>query len=87
MNSTAKKITKSGQITIPKQIRARAGMFPGGAVNIECTEDGAVILKTVVPCCSFCGSPDEVFDVLGTRVCKPCAQKIYEKARKKHDRP
>lgn len=87
MYCTAKKINKSGSITIPKVFRARAGMFPGNAVTIWLDEDGSIIIKTKVPCCSFCGSPDEVFDVLGTKVCKPCAQKIYEKVRKEHDRP
>lgn len=87
MYCTAKKINKSGSITIPKVFRARAGMFHGNAVTIWLDEDGSIIIKTKVPCCSFCGSPDEVFDVLGTKVCKPCAQKIYEKVREEHDRP
>ena len=87
MYSTAKKINKYGSITIPKWMRARTGMFPGNAVTLYLDEDGSVIIKTNVPCCSFCGSPDEVFDVLGTKVCKSCARKIYEKAREKHDRP
>lgn len=84
-HSTAKKIGKGGSLTIPKHIRARAGMFPGNAVNINCEGDGTVIIKTVVPCCSFCGSPDDVLDVEGTKVCKRCARNIAEKVRDKHE--
>ena len=85
MQSTAKKIGKSGRITIPKQLRARAGMYPGNAVKISCDDNGTITMKTTVPCCSFCGSPEELFTVIGTRVCKTCARKIYEKVREKYD--
>ena len=85
MQSTAKKIGKYGQITIPKQIRAKAGIFPGGSVKVNVGDDGSVVLKSVVPCCSFCGSPEDVFNVNGTRVCRSCAQIIVEKVREKHD--
>lgn len=30
--TTSKRICKNGSITLPKQIRAEAGMFPGNAV-------------------------------------------------------
>ena len=84
MQSTAKKIGKSGQITIPKQFRAKAGMFPGGSVKVNVEDDGSVVLKSVVPCCNFCGSPEDVFDVNVTRICKSCAQIIVEKVRENH---
>ena len=83
-HSTAKKIGTSGAITIPRQMRAKAGMFPGNAVNITCDADGTVTLKTVVPCCSFCGSPEDVFSVSDTRICQKCAEIIKEKVSEKH---
>jgi bifunctional DNA-binding transcriptional regulator/antitoxin component of YhaV-PrlF toxin-antitoxin module len=32
---TSKRICKNGSITLPKQIRGEAGLFPGNAVDIE----------------------------------------------------
>lgn len=42
---TSKKICKNGSITLPKQIRGEAGLFPGNAVDIETSTDGTVTIK------------------------------------------
>ena len=38
---TSKRICKNGSITLPKQIRGEAGLFPGNAVDIETSTDGS----------------------------------------------
>ena len=39
------KISKRGQITIPKQLRDRFGLHPGVEVEISPTEDGLLVRK------------------------------------------
>lgn len=74
-----KKINKNGSITIPKNLRAEAGLFPGNGVEVEANADGSVTVKAVVPCCHFCGSPDGVIKADNIRICKKCATKVLAK--------
>lgn len=75
---TSKKVTKSGAITLPKQMRTEAGIFAGNAVDIEMSDDG-IKIKKHVPTCQFCGSTDGVKSVIGIEICPSCAFKIHEK--------
>lgn len=72
----SKRILKSGSITIPKQVRAEVGLFPGNAVDIETTPTGAIVIKPSAPCCHFCGSPDGLLTVENISICTKCATKI-----------
>jgi transcriptional pleiotropic regulator of transition state genes len=74
-----RKITKNGAVTLPKTIRAEAGLFPGNGVELSVNEDGSVTIKPVIPCCHFCGSPEEVSTVENMRICRACAAKVIEK--------
>ena len=38
-------VTSKGQVTIPKQIRDRLGIVPGGAVVFELDAHGRVVLR------------------------------------------
>lgn len=76
---TSKKICKNGSLTLPKQVRAEAGLFPGNAVDIETAADGSVTIKPVSPCCHFCGSPEQLIKVEKIMICKHCATKILAK--------
>lgn len=75
--TVSKKVTKSGAITLPRQIRQETGIFPGVPVDIEHDDDGVHIRKHV-PTCHFCGSVDEVADACGIEICRVCAEKIME---------
>lgn len=77
--TTSKKICKNGSLTLPKQVRAEAGLFPGNAVDIETAADGSVTIKPAAPCCHFCGSPEKLFEVENIRICKKCATKVLAK--------
>ena len=72
----SKRIRKSGSITIPKKVRAEAGLFPGNAVDIETTPTGAIVIKPSAPCCRFCGSPEGIVEVDNIVICTKCATKI-----------
>lgn len=76
---TSKKICKSGAITLPKSVRASAGLFPGNAVDIETAADGMVTIKPFAPCCRFCGSPERVIVVDNIKICMPCVKKVLTK--------
>lgn len=74
-----KKITKNGSVSIPREIRAEVGLFPGNGVSITTNNDGSITIKPVAPCCRFCGSPDKIYSVKNIKICKSCATKILAK--------
>ena len=74
---TSKRICKNGSITLPKQIRGEAGLFPGNAVDIETSTDGTVTIKPSAPCCRFCGTVENVI--------RKCAEKLLAKVDKTDD--
>ena len=74
---SVKKITKSGGITIPKQIRTEAGIHIGSAVDVIQKED-TIIIKKHVPTCHFCNNA-EVVKFENMYICENCARKILEK--------
>ena len=39
------RVTSKGQVTIPQEVRERAGLLPGAEVEFVLGEDGAVILR------------------------------------------
>lgn len=76
---TSKRICKNGSLTLPKQVRAEAGLFPGNAVDVEMQSDGSISIKPAVPCCHFCGSPEQLINVENIVICKHCATKVLAK--------
>lgn len=38
------RVTRKGQVTIPKRVRDRMNIRPGSAVDFKLTEDGRVVL-------------------------------------------
>lgn len=76
---SVKKINKNGSITIPKEMRAEAGLFPGSGVSVETAEDGTITIKPTVDCCRFCGSPEDVSTVNKIKICKNCITQILAK--------
>jgi AbrB family looped-hinge helix DNA binding protein len=49
------KITKSGDIRIPKEVREKLGLAPG--TEFELTEDGIKLILTKIVRCKKCGKP------------------------------
>lgn len=82
---TSKKICKNGSITLPKQVRAEAGLFPGNAVDISTAADGSVTLRPSAPCCRFCGSVENVIKADNVIICRKCAEKLLAKVDKTDD--
>lgn len=74
---TSKKVTRSGGITIPRNIRQETGILPGVPVDIAADGNGLHILKHV-PACFHCGTVDGVKTACGVEICRDCAGKIAE---------
>ena len=73
----SKKLSKSGAIVIPKEMRVDMGLHPGTGIDLTQDKD-AIIIKPHVPICRFCGSVENVTSVLEIEICADCAAKIYE---------
>jgi len=43
------RITSKGQVTIPVEIREKAGLLPGTDVDFEIQDDGVCIVKAATP--------------------------------------
>lgn len=71
----AKKMTSKSGLTIPKDMRAETGFFPGMAVDLETHPDG-ILLRPHVPVCRFCGSPEGNGAVMGMSTCGGCRGKL-----------
>ena len=76
-----KKISKSGSVNLPKELRSEVGIQLGSAVDID-TDGEYIIIRKHVPVCRFCYSVTDVIDVLGIEICKECALKIKKKVEK-----
>ncbi len=79
----AKKITKSGGVTLPRAVRQETGIQPGTPVDMTADEKGIHIRKHV-PVCMGCGTVEdvrEIPDMKGIRqleLCPACAERILE---------
>lgn len=77
-----KKISKSGSVHLPKELRSEIGMPTGCAVDISTDGESVTICKHI-PVCRFCGSAEYVLNVLGIEICRCCAEKIKAKVDEK----
>ena len=71
MNTKYKKISKSGGLTIPSDIRREFDYTPGDAVDIN-VEKGKLIITPHTPRCTFCSGVSKVEKYKGKGVCKAC---------------
>lgn len=73
VDASFKKITKSGRITLPRQMRQELGMLPGVALEIRPEADGSLRLCKHTPSCHLCGSAEDVITHKGLTLCRECA--------------
>ncbi len=76
----AKRLTSKSGITIPKDMRAEAGYFPGMAVDMETLPGGGILIKPHVAVCRFCGRPDDepedVRIIMNIPICTDCRKAL-----------
>lgn len=75
---TSKKLTEKSGITIPKDMRLHLGWKPGISLDMETTEDGALLIHQHCKRCRFCGTIERVHKFQDVFICETCADKIKE---------
>lgn len=74
-----KKLTKTGALTLTKDIRTRSGIRPGQAVDVEISATGVIIIKKHTKTCFCCGSSEDVVKFVNYEICKRCADKLHKR--------
>lgn len=75
-NKLFKKISRTGGITIPVQIRHQMNIPKGAAVEIVQTEDNSLLIKKHIPTCMCCGTAENVKVFNNVELCTTCASKF-----------
>lgn len=73
-----KRLSKSGSINIPVQLRREYGIRDGDAFEIDVSKDGTILLRPHVPRCVFCGESEDVKQMNGKGICVKCVLKAKE---------
>lgn len=83
MKSTGivRKIDDLGRLVLPKETRRVMSLDIKDPVEIY-TDGDAIILKKYQPGCRLCSSMEDILQVGETRICRACADKIADAARK-----
>lgn len=68
-----KKISKTGGITIPSQLRYALNIPKGAAVEITTSEDDEIIIRKHIPTCMCCGTAENVKVINEVELCQECA--------------
>lgn len=71
----SKKITKSGGITIPADVRRDHNIFPGDAVDID-SRGNQIIITTHMDRCFICRNEHNVVNYQGKSFCKACIERL-----------
>lgn len=67
-----RKISKSGGITIPSNLRMQLGIQGKEKINIETKDNGDILIRRIQGTCIFCGTVEGVKAFRGKFVCKEC---------------
>ena len=71
---TSMKLSKSGCLTIPKDVRVRLGWKTGMSLDISSTPDGALVIRKHAEICRFCGSAQNLCRYKDLVICRSCAE-------------
>lgn len=71
----SKKITKSGGLTIPADMRRSVNLAAGDAVDIE-EQDGKIVISAHIDRCFVCRSEVDVVVYQGKAFCKNCIKAL-----------
>ncbi len=68
-------VDELGRVVIPKEIRSSLQIEVKDRLEILMDGD-AIVLKKFNPNCIFCGSAEQVEDVMGKNICRSCLEKL-----------
>ncbi len=71
----SKKITKSGGITIPAEVRRNHNLFPGDAVDID-SSGNQIIITAHMDRCFICQNEHDVVNYQGKSFCRECIKEL-----------
>lgn len=77
--SLVKRLTKTGAITLTKDIRYLTGIHAHDSVDVEVVDaDGtvAIQIKKHIPQCFFCSSTENIKKFKKYHVCKKCREEL-----------
>lgn len=75
---TSKRLTSKSGVTIPKDMRISLGWQPGMTVDLDTTDDGALLIRPHINRCRFCGNADNVRKYKDVCVCSSCSAEMKE---------
>lgn len=71
-----KKISKSGNISIPKFLRIAKGIEEGDRFEITIDDQGRIILNKTYGSCVFCKNKDSLKSFKGIDICSDCIEMV-----------
>lgn len=72
-----KKIDEMGRIVIPKSVRQALSIETGDNLQFFIDGDG-IVMKRFSTSCVFCGSGDDLSELMGKYVCKSCLSSLKQ---------
>ena len=78
----SKKMSKSGSITIPSDIRKMYGFNNNEHVKIEVQADGSLLITQNKRVCLICSNSSDVHVLDGIAICSECVAKLVDKISK-----
>ena len=79
MKSTGivRKIDDVGRMVIPMELRRIMSLTEKDDALEIFTDGDMIVLKKYSPSCIFCKEMDDITELKGIKVCKACAEKLY----------
>lgn len=71
-----REIDSVGRVVIPKQLRKEFGLLEENSRVIISAENGCIIMKKAVACCSFCKSELELSAFAEQYICADCLSQL-----------
>lgn len=71
-----RKISKSGSVTIPSNMRMQLGIQGKEKVDIQTKDNGDIVIKRIQGTCIFCGSVNNVQAYKGKFICDSCKAEL-----------
>lgn len=83
MKSTGitRQIDSAGRIVLPKELRKMLDLKENRDYLEIFTQDDCIILRKYLSACVFCNSTENVIEFGGKKVCRNCAQELFNKSK------
>ena len=76
MYEISRKTTKTGALTLTKEIRHKMGIKPGQVVDVTVNDDLSVTIRKHTASCHVCGSIENVKNFKNFEICENCRKEM-----------